>query len=194
MYELRITWSATTDVTTVVNLTNHSYFNLEGVKQASDILTSHTVMLNCDSWTEVDGDAIPTGKLCRVEGTPMDFRQPKLVGQHLKDAQGGGYDHNFVVNGEPGVERLVGRVECTSGRCLECWATQPGVQFFTMQPASVFDKATTGKFGAVYPVHGGFALETQHFPDSPNQASFPSTVLRPGSEYKEICSYRFFTK
>lgn len=191
-YELKIIWSATTDQKTVVNLTNHSYFNLDGVKGATDILETHTAMLNCDQWTEVDGDAIPTGRILDVAGTPMDFRSPKKIGEHIKDAQGGGYDHNYVVRGEAGVDRLVARVESgASGRCLECWATQPGVQFFTMQPASVFDKATTGKFGAVYPVHGGFCVETQHFPDSPNRPDFPSTVLKPGQTYKESCSYRF---
>merc|ERR1712125_316940 len=132
-----------------------------------------------------------------VAGTCMDFRQPKLVGAQISDAQGGGYDHNFVVSGSPeapGLQRFVGRVECTSGRTLECWATQPGVQFFTMQPASVFDKATTGKFGAVYPVHGGLCLETQHFPDGPNHVGFPSTFACPGRPYSESCSYRFSVK
>jgi len=196
-YDLRITWEATAERPSVVNLTNHSYFNLSGVEKASQVLDTHTVTLNCDKWTEVNEDAIPSGKLLSVEGTPMDFRTPKLVGKDIKDAQGAGYDHNWVVSGEaeaPGLSRFVGRVECTSGRTLDCWATQPGVQFFTMQPASVFDMATNGKYGQVYPVHGGLCLETQHFPDSPNQPSFPSTTICPSRPYSESCSYRFSTK
>lgn len=197
LYDLQLKWDATCDRASVVNLTNHSYFNLCGVEKASQVLDTHTVTLNCDSWTEVNEDAIPSGKLNSVEGTCMDFRTPKLVGKDIKDAQGGGYDHNWVVSGvaeAPGLMRFVGRVDCSSGRTLECWATQPGVQFFTMQPASVFDMATKGKFGQTYPVHGGLCLETQHFPDSPNQPSFPSTTICPSRPYSECCSYRFFVK
>merc|ERR1712137_561347 len=179
---------------TVLNLTNHSFFNLAGADKGTDILQDHIATLNCDTWTEVDEDAIPTGRLLNVAGTPMDFRTPKRVGENIADAQGGGYDHNFVVNMSEsfGFKRFVARVQCTtSGRCLECWSTQPGVQFFTMQPAHVFDKATTGKFGTVYPVHGGFCLETQHFPDSPNHSNFPSASIAPGHAYAESCLYRF---
>eukprot|EP00927_Polykrikos_kofoidii_P002349 TRINITY_DN10920_c0_g1_i1.p1 TRINITY_DN10920_c0_g1~~TRINITY_DN10920_c0_g1_i1.p1 ORF type:complete len:384 (+),score=48.48 TRINITY_DN10920_c0_g1_i1:88-1239(+) len=194
---LEIKWEATSDQPTVVNLTNHSYFNLSGVTTASQVLDTHTVTLNCDKWTEVNEDAIPSGKLLSVEGTCMDFRTPKVVSKDIAEAQGGGYDHNFVVAGEPeapGLKRFVGRVECTSGRIMECWATQPGVQFFTMQPSEVFDKATHGKYGQVYPVHGGLCLETQHFPDSPNQWTFPSTTITPNRGYCESCSYRFSVK
>lgn len=195
VYDLKLKWEANSlDRASVINLTNHSYFNLCGVEKASQVLDTHTVTLNCESWTEVDGDAIPTGKLSSVEGTCMDFRTPKVVGKDIKDAQGGGYDHNFVVSGTaeaPGLMRFVGRVDCTSGRRLDCWATQPGVQFFTMQPASVFDMATKGKYGQTYPVHGGLCLETQHFPDSPNQPTFPSTTICPSRPYSETCSYRF---
>lgn len=194
VYNLKIKWDATSDRASVVNLTNHSYFNLSGVETASQVLDTHTVTLNCEKWTEVNEDAIPSGNLCSVEGTCMDFRTPKLVGQDIKDAQGGGYDHNFVVSGNaeaPGLMRFVAKVDCTSGRAMECWATQPGVQFFTMQPASVFDMATKGKYGQVYPVHGGLALETQHFPDSPNQPSFPPTTICPSQPYSESCCYRF---
>lgn len=193
--ELKIVWEATSDTSTVCNLTNHSYFNLCGVKTASQVLDTHTVTLNCDKWTEVNEDAIPSGNLSDVIGTCMDFRSPKLVGKEIASAQGGGYDHNFVVNGAgDGKEVFVGKVECTSGRVMECYATQPGVQFFTMQPAVVFDKTTHGKYGQVYPVHGGLCLETQHFPDSPNQPSFPSTTLAPGKPYHECCSYKFSVK
>lgn len=192
--DLMLKWDATCDRSSVVNLTNHAYFNLCGVENITQVLDSHTVTLNCDKWTEVNEDAIPTGNLSSVEGTCMDFTKPKVVGKEIKDAQGGGYDHNFVVSGvaeAPGLMRFVGKVECTSGRTMECWATQPGVQFFTMQPASVFDMSTKGKYGQTYPVHGGLCLETQHFPDSPNQPSFPSTTICPARPYSECCSYRF---
>jgi aldose 1-epimerase len=194
-FNLNIKWEATCDRSSVVNLTNHSYFNLMGVKTASQVLDTHTVTLNCDTWTAVNEDAIPSGELTHVQGTPMDFRTPKLVGKDIGAAQGGGYDHNFAVNGysqaDRDVQRFVGRVDCASGRRMDCWATQPGVQFFTMQPACVFDKSTHGKYGQVYPVHGGLCLETQHFPDSPNQPSFPSTVITPIRPYLESCQYRF---
>lgn len=198
-YCLSIKWEATCDRSSVVNLTNHSYFNLCGVHQASQVLDTHTVMLNCSRWTEVDDDAIPTGNLPSVEGTCMDFRTPKVVRTDIQGTQGEGYDHNFVVDVDPedehaGKMRFVGRVECASGRRLECSSTQPGVQFFTMQPASVFDMATKGKYEQVYPVHGGFCLETQHFPDSPNQPAFPSVVVSPEKPYVEQCTYEFSVK
>eukprot|EP00928_Gymnodinium_smaydae_P088089 TRINITY_DN72234_c0_g1_i1.p1 TRINITY_DN72234_c0_g1~~TRINITY_DN72234_c0_g1_i1.p1 ORF type:complete len:385 (-),score=56.83 TRINITY_DN72234_c0_g1_i1:70-1224(-) len=196
-YSLDIAWSATADRPTIVNLTNHAYFNLSGVETASKVLDTHTVTLNCDSWTEVNDDAIPSGQLLSVEGTAMDFRTPKKLGERISETPNGGkgYDHNFVVNADastpPGVQKFVGRIDCTSGRRLECWATQPGVQLFTMQPAEVFDMTTHGKYGQVYPVHGGVCLETQHFPDSANHPHFPSTMLVPGQKYAESCSYRF---
>jgi len=195
-YRLSIKWEATCDKTSVVNLTNHSYFNLSGVQQASQVLDTHTVTLNCSRWTEVDDDAIPTGNLLSVEGTCMDFGQPKVVGTDIQAAQGGGYDHNFVVNVDPedehpGKMRFVARVECTSGRCLECSATQPGVQLFTAHP---FDKVTKGKNDQVYPTCAGLCLETQHFPDSPNQPSFPPTLISPEKPYEEQCSYAFSVK
>lgn len=195
--ELKIVWEATSTAATVCNLTNHSYFNLQGVKSASQVLSTHTVTLNCDKWTEVNEDAIPSGKLLDVAGTCMDFRSPKVVGAEIANAQGGGYDHNFVVTGwtdekmKAGEKLFVGKVEATSGRVMECYATQPGVQFFTMQPGSVFDKSTVGKYGQAYPVHGGLCLETQHFPDSPNQSGFPSTLLSPTAPYRQTCWYKF---
>mmetsp|Transcript_37747 Transcript_37747/g.87225 ORF Transcript_37747/g.87225 Transcript_37747/m.87225 type:complete len:394 (+) Transcript_37747:103-1284(+) len=195
-HALKISWKATTSATTVVNLTNHSYFNLAGGSSGKDVLQNHVVTLNCDKWTEVDGDAIPTGQLLDVTGTPMDCRKPKTIGEGITGVQGGGYDHNFVVCcGEPettGSETFVAKVECTdTDRSLECFSSQPGVQFFTMQPATVFDKVTKGKSGMVYPVHGGFCLETQHFPDSPNHAHFPSTRLDSGQTYLHSCTYVF---
>mmetsp|Transcript_40 Transcript_40/g.45 ORF Transcript_40/g.45 Transcript_40/m.45 type:complete len:386 (-) Transcript_40:12-1169(-) len=194
-HTLKVCWKAVTSASTFVNLTNHSYFNLAGATSGKNVLDNHVVTLNCDKWTEVDGDAIPSGRLVEVEGTPMDCRKPKRIGEGIAGVQGGGYDHNFVVCGKSegsSSESFIARVECTdSGRCLECHATQPGVQFFTMQPASVFDKVTTGKSGVVYPVHGGFCLETQHFPDSPNHADFPTTRLDPGQTYEHSCSYVF---
>lgn len=195
-YGLDIAWGATSDKPTVVNLTNHAYFNLSGVEQASQVLDTHTVTLNCDSWTEVNDDGIPTGKLLEVEGTAMDFRKPMKVGERIRETPNGGfgYDHNFVVNRKdaaPGALAFVGRVDCTSGRRLDCYATQPGVQLFSMQPKEVFDMVTKGKYGQTYPVHGGVCLETQHFPDSANNPSFPSTEVSPDRKYSEVCSYRF---
>lgn len=199
--ELKIVWEATSTRATVCNMTNHSYFNLKGVKTACQVLDTHTVTLNCGKWTEVNEDAIPSGKLLDVDGTCMDFRSPKLVGKDISSAQGGGYDHNFVVADwsdakmKAGEKIFVGKVEeATSGRVMDCYATQPGVQFFTMQPASVFNKSTTGKYGQTYPVHGGLCLETQHFPDSPNHAEFPSTLLSPSAPYRQICWYKFSVK
>mmetsp|Transcript_35236 Transcript_35236/g.99000 ORF Transcript_35236/g.99000 Transcript_35236/m.99000 type:complete len:375 (+) Transcript_35236:53-1177(+) len=189
--ELQMEFSATADRPTVVNLTNHSYFNLAGVGKASDVL-QHEVELSADSITEVNDEAIPSGKLAPVSGTPFDFTKPQRVGERIGDVPGGGYDHNYCVNGDhtTGQERFVGRVrEPTSGRCMECWATQPGVQFFTANADVV--EGIVGKGAVVYPKHAGLCLETQHYPDSPNHPSFPSTALVPGRRYLEHVSYRF---
>jgi len=176
----------------VVNLTNHSYFNLAGVKEASQVL-DHVVQLNAHSWTEVDDDAIPTGQLSPVQDTAMDFREPRRIGERIEQVQGGGYDHNYAVwtENKPTEKCFVARVsEPISGRCIEVWSTQPGVQLFTSNPAEVTE-GIKGKNDVVYPVHAGICFETQHFPDSPNNPTFPSTVLAPGEAYQESCSYRF---
>jgi len=182
--ELRFEYAATTDKPTVVNLTQHSYFNLTGGK--TDIL-GHQLTLDADRFTPVDAALIPLGPLTPVEGTPFDFRKPTAIGARIgqDDEQlrrGGGYDHNFVVNrtGE-GLVHAARVVDPVSGRTLDVQTTEPGVQFYS---GNFLDGTVTGKGGVVYKKRWALCLETQHFPDSPNQPTFPSTVLRPGQEYR----------
>jgi aldose 1-epimerase len=192
---LRIDYAATTDETTVVNLTNHTYFNL-AADEAETVL-DHKLMLNADAFTPVDETLIPTGEVRSVEGTPLDFRTPTQIGARIEvdDEQlgyGGGYDHNWVINGEPGELRLAARVtEPATGRQMEVWTTEPGVQFYA---GNFLDGTITGKGGQVYGHRWGFCLETQHFPDSPNKPQFPSTILRPGETYESTTIYRFRAK
>ena len=151
-------------------------------------------MIDADAFTPMDGALIVTGEVRDVTGTPFDFRQPTAIGARINadDEQirmGGGYDHNFVLNGAPGTLRLAARVsEPVSGRVLEVLTTEPGVQFYA---GNQMEAASTGKGGQVYPHRGGFCLETQHFPDAPNQPDFPSIVLRPGEEYTQTTVFRF---
>ncbi len=190
--ELKIDYSATTDQDTVVNVTNHSYFNLAGQGQG-DVL-GHVVQLSAAKFTPVDAGLIPTGELKSVEGTPFDFRQPTAIGARINAADeqiklGGGYDHNFVVDGTPGTLRPVARVtEPVSGRVLEVSTTEPGVQFYT---GNFLDGTVKGKGGVAYAKRSGFCLETQHFPDSPNHPDFPTTTLKPGAEYKSTTLFKF---
>ncbi len=192
--ELRIEYAATTDKETVVNLTNHSYFNLKGAG-AGDIL-GHQLMLNADRFTPVNQNLIPTGELRPVSGTPYDFRKLTPIGARIEqnDEQlkfGKGYDHNWVLNRTGSALALAARVEePSSGRVLEALTTEPGVQFYS---GNFLDGSVKGKGGKTYPRRSAFCLETQHFPDSPNRPAFPSTVLKPGQQYRSTTVYRFST-
>jgi aldose 1-epimerase len=193
--ELKLEYSATTDKDTVLNLTNHSYFNLAG--QGEGDVQQHTMTINADKFTPVDETLIPTGELRSVDGTPFDFRQPKTIGERIDGADpqlkfGGGYDHNYVLNVSGAAPELAVRVtEPKTGRVMEVLTTQPGVQLYT---GNKLDGKLRGKGGKAYQSRYGFCLETQHFPDSPNKPTFPSVVLKPGERYQSTTIYRFSAK
>jgi aldose 1-epimerase len=193
--ELRLDYFATTDAPTVVNLTNHSYFDLTG--QAAGKILDHVVTIHSDRFTPVNAKLIPTGELKPVSGTPFDFRQPTPIGLRINEPDEElrlaiGYDHNFVLDGKPGKPSLAARVtEPVNGRVLEVLTTQPGVQFYT---GNHLDGSVRGKGGVAYGFRFGFCLETQHFPDSPNHPKFPSTELRPGEEFHQTTIFRFSTQ
>jgi aldose 1-epimerase len=192
--EMRLDFTATTDTKTVCNLTHHSYFNLRG---SGDVL-GHIVYINADRFTPVDAGLIPTGELKPVKGTPFDFTDPHTIGERINQtnneqiARGGGYDHNWVLNKEDGELSLAAEVyEPTSGRLMEVWTTQPGLQFYS---GNFLDGTLTGKGGQVYQFRDGFCMEPQHFPDSPNHPEFPTTELDAGQTYQQTIIYRFATK
>jgi len=188
--ELELEYTAKTDKATPVNLTNHSYFNL-GVEK--DVL-GHVLELKAEKYTPVDATLIPTGEIKPVKGTPLDFTHPVAIGTHIAEMGGdpGGYDHNFVLNGQAGKLRRAALVfEPTSGRQMEVLTTEPGVQFYS---GNFLDGSITGKRGVVYGKHSGFCLETQHFPDAVNQPTFPSIIVRPPAIYSSQTIYKFSTR
>jgi aldose 1-epimerase len=190
--ELKIAYSATADQDTIINLTNHSYFNLAGAGRG-DIL-NHEMMINADRFTPTDSGAIPTGELREVNGTPFDFTKPKMVGADIEadDEQikfGHGYDHNFVLNrAGNNLSHAATVFEPTSRRVMDVFTTEPGIQFYS---GNYLDGSANGKSSQVYQRRSAFCLETQHFPDSPNKPQFPPTVLKLGQRYLQVTVYKF---
>lgn len=188
--ELKIEYTAETDQGTVINLTNHSYFNLSG-SGSGDIL-KYVLYLNADKYTPVDSTLIPTGEIASVAGTPLDFRKPTAIGERIAELKEiGGYDHNFVLNGQMETLRIAARVtDPESGREMEVWTTEPGVQFYS----SIHLNGIKGKSGVAYQKYGAICLETQHYPDSPNHPHFPTTELKPGQHFHSETVYKFSAK
>jgi aldose 1-epimerase len=189
---VRLDFRATTDAPTVVNLTNHAYFNLAG--EGSGSVEAHTLVIDADGYTPVTGDLIPTGEVAPVAGTPLDFRRESAVGRRLRDPHpqllaARGYDHNYVLRGT-GLRRCARVSEPKSGRVLEVLTDQPGVQLYA---GNALDGSLVGTGGQAYRQGDGLALETQHYPDSPNHPAFPSTVLRPGQSYATSTTWQFST-
>ena len=192
--EWMITYKATTDKTTIINLTNHAFFNLAGVKENTPTVCNNLLTFNADFYIPIDEVSIPTGEIAPVEGTPFDFRKPHLVGDridadHVQTKNGAGYDHCFVLNKkERGELSLAAKcVEPLSRRFLEVYTTEPGVQLYTGNWLNGF----SGYKGATYPRRAAICFEAQCFPDSPNRPYFPSCVLKPGEEYKQVTVYKF---
>lgn len=191
--EFKIEYEATTDKPTIVNLTQHSYFNLRG--EGYSTILDHNLEINADKFTPVDSTLIPTGELMPVDSTPFDFRIPKLIGLQINDTQneqlkfGGGYDHNWVLRKDSTELSFAVRLtDTTSGRVLEVYTTEPGLQFYS---GNFLNGKIVGKSGKPYQYRSAIVLETQHFPDSPNQTNFPNTILKPGEKYTQTCIYKF---
>ena len=188
---LHIDYSATSDKATVVNLANHTYFNLSGEGRGN--ILGQKLMLNADRYTPVNENLIPTGELLPVEGTPLDFRQPFVIGARIDETNeqlqlARGYDHNFVINGGPAMQLAARVLDPETGRTLTVTTTEPGVQFYT---GNFLDGSMIGASGIAYGMRSGFCLETQHFPDSPNQKNFPSTELIPGQTMHSSTVFTF---
>jgi aldose 1-epimerase len=189
---LKLEFTAKTDMPTVVNLTHHSYFNLAG--QGNGDILGHVVYINADKTTPVDSGLITTGEFADVTGTPFDFRKPTAIGARINDPNpvlryGPGYDHNWVINKPLGQLGLMARVkEPTSGRVMEVWSDEPGLQFYA---GNFLDGTIKGKGGVAYQIHTGFCMEPQHYPDSPNKPNFPSVVLLPGQTFHNTIIYKF---
>ncbi len=186
---LKIDYSAETDKATPVNLTNHSYFNLSG--DVSNSILGETLMIDADSITPVDSTLIPTGAITALKGTPFDFTSPKKIGKDFADVKGG-YDHNFVLNRkDSSLQKVASLSDSISGRTMDIYTTQPGLQFYT---GNFLDGTFKNRGNQPLTLHSALALETQHFPDSPNKPNFPSTILRPGEKYHEVTIYQVSVK
>ncbi len=187
---LKIDYTATTDKATPVNLTNHAYYNLSAGKDST--ILGHDLMLNANKFTEVTDNLIPTGKLSDVKGGPMDFTSSKMIGKEIQQVKGG-YDHNWILNKKGSdLEKAAELFEAISGRVMEVWTTEPGIQFYSGNFLNGTLINTRG--GASYVKHAGICLETQHYPDSPNQPAFPSTILKPGETYRQTTIYKFSSR
>ncbi len=192
---LELTYRAETDAPTVLNLTNHSYFNLNG--QDGSTVLDHRLQLNSSFFTEYEASFAQTGRILSVKDTPLDFRQEHRIGERFNDDYPQfrictGYDHNMILDGETGALKLIGTAKSEkSGICLEAFTTEPAIQFYSANYI-LYDPVPHGKNGVRYPKNGGFCMEAQHYPDSVNHPQFPSTVLRPGETYRQTTVYRFY--
>ena len=192
--ELKIDYSATTDSTTILNLTNHSYFNLGDLSK--DVMAQE-LMISADSITPIDSTFMTNGTMQAVAGTPFDFRKSKPIGKDIKadDEQlknGNGYDHNFVLNTGGDIKKVAARAYCPeTGIVMEVFTTEPGIQLYV---GIFLDGKLKGKKGVAYPFRGTIVMETQHYPNSPNQKEYPSVIVKPGETYKSACIYKFSVK